>query len=161
MLDEKGEVIYVGKAKDLKKRVSSYFSKTYYKIQKPLSWLNKSIDIDFTITHSENEAFCLNVISLKNIRPRYNILFRDDKSYPYILITNQHTYPRIDIYRGQRKKNGLYFGPYPSSSAVTRNHQFIAKNYFVFALVVIVILMHVHDLVCFIKLVAAQVLVWN
>jgi excinuclease ABC subunit C len=126
MLGKNGEILYVGKAKDLKKRVSSYFSK---RIQDPKtqSLVEQIHRIDITVTHNENEAVLLECNLIKQHQPRYNILLRDDKSYPYILITNQHTYPRIDIYRGQRKKNGLYFGPYPSSLAVRETIQLLQK----------------------------------
>ena len=125
MLDDKGEVIYVGKAKNLKKRVSSYFSGRV-KDPKTLSLVKHIHDIHFTVTSSENEAVLLECNLIKQHRPRYNILLRDDKSYPYIYISN-HAYPRIDIYRGQRKKNGLYFGPYPSSLAVRETISLLQK----------------------------------
>ncbi len=117
MLDEKGKVLYVGKAKDLKKRISSYFSNTI-KDPKTSSLIEQIKDIDFTITHNESEAVLLECNLIKKHQPRYNVLLRDDKSYPYILITHLHAYPRIDIYRGPRKQNALYFGPYPSVIAV-------------------------------------------
>ncbi len=117
MLDEKGEVIYVGKAKDLKKRVSSYFRKNI-RDPKTLLLIKQIKDIHVTIAHSESEAIILECNFIKQFKPRYNILLRDDKSYPYIIITHQHPYPRIDLYRGARKKNALYYGPYPSAQAV-------------------------------------------
>ncbi|EKD70000.1 MAG: hypothetical protein ACD_46C00680G0002 [uncultured bacterium] len=126
MLGKDGEVLYVGKAKDLKKRISSYFS-SRAKDAKTLSLVQQIADIDVTVTNSENEAVLLECNLIKKHRPRYNILLRDDKSYPYILITNQHDYPRIDIYRGQRKKNGLYFGPFPNSTAVRETISLLQK----------------------------------
>lgn len=126
MRDGKGEVIYVGKAKDLKKRISSYFSRQA-KDLKTLSLVEQIKDIDFIVTHNENEAVLLECNLIKKHKPRYNILLRDDKSYPYILITNQHAYPRIDIYRGSRKKNGLYFGPYPNASTVRETISLLQK----------------------------------
>lgn len=126
MLDEHGEVIYVGKAKDLKKRISSYFNKQE-KDLKTRYLVEQIKNIDFIVTHNENEAVLLECNLIKKHRPRYNILLRDDKSYPYILITNQHPYPRIDIYRGSRKKNGLSFGPYPSASAVRETISLLQK----------------------------------
>src|SRR5437868_15085789 len=102
MLGEKGEVLYVGKAKNLKKRISSYFSGKV-KDLKTQSLVEHIKDIEFTVTHNENEAVLLECNLIKKHRPRYNILLRDDKSYPYIVIS-LHPYPGIDIYRGPRKK---------------------------------------------------------
>jgi len=116
MLGENGEVLYVGKAKDLKKRVTSYFS-GLTKNLKTQSLVKQIKDIEVIVTRSENEAVLLECNLIKRYRPRYNVLLRDDKSYPYILITNEHPFPRIDLYRGPKKKNGRYFGPYPSSHA--------------------------------------------
>lgn len=116
MLGEKGEVLYVGKAKDLKKRVASYFTNRAVDT-KTYSLIKHIQDVVVTVTSSESEAVLLECSLIKKHRPRYNVLLRDDKSYPYILISN-HTYPRIDIYRGRTKKNGRYFGPFPSAYAV-------------------------------------------
>jgi excinuclease ABC subunit C len=126
MIGEKGEVIYVGKAKDLKKRVASYFSGRV-KDLKTTSLVKKIKDIEITVTLSENEAVLLECNLIKKHAPRYNVLLRDDKSYPYILITTQHPFPRIDIYRGTRKKLGRYFGPYPSSLAVRETISLLQK----------------------------------
>lgn len=126
MLGEEREVLYVGKAKDLKKRLASYFSNTAkdLKTQILLKYIQ---DIDVTITHSETEAVLLECNLIKQHKPRYNVLLRDDKSYPYILITQQHSYPRIDLYRGPRKKNALYFGPYPSAYSVRQTISLLQK----------------------------------
>jgi excinuclease ABC subunit C len=129
MLGEKGEVLYVGKAKDLKKRVSSYFSGRV-KDPKTLSLVEQIKDIDFTVTSNENEAVLLECNLIKKHRPRYNVLLRDDKSYPYILISH-HKYPRIDIYRGVRKKTNRYFGPYPSASAVREAISLLQKIFLI------------------------------
>ncbi len=115
MLDEKGKVIYVGKAKNLKKRVTSYFSNRMQD-NKTLALVQQVHDIVITVTNTENEAVLLECNLIKSHRPRYNVLLRDDKSYPYILISH-HAYPRLDSYRGQRKKNADYFGPYPGAGA--------------------------------------------
>ncbi|HEX4045664.1 MAG TPA: excinuclease ABC subunit UvrC [Gammaproteobacteria bacterium] len=125
MLDEQGGILYVGKAKNLKKRITSYFSGRV-KDLKTLSLVKYIHDINIIVTHSENEAVLLECNLIKQHRPRYNILLRDDKSYPYIVISH-HGYPRIDLYRGQRKKNGRYFGPYPSSLAVRETISMIQK----------------------------------
>lgn len=129
MLGEKGEVLYVGKAKNLKKRLASYFSNKV-KDPKTLSLVEQIKDIDFTVTHNENQAVLLECNLIKKHKPRYNILLRDDKSYPYIFIS-EHPYPRIDIYRGPRKKNGLYFGPYPDSSAVRETISLLQKIFLI------------------------------
>jgi excinuclease ABC subunit C len=126
MLGENGEVLYVGKAKDLKKRVTSYFS-GLTKNLKTQSLVKQIKDIEVIVTRSENEAVLLECNLIKRYRPRYNVLLRDDKSYPYILITNEHPFPRIDLYRGPKKKNGRYFGPYPSSHAVRETISLLQK----------------------------------
>jgi excinuclease ABC subunit C len=125
MLGEKGEILYVGKAKDLKKRVSSYFNNKN-KDSKTAALLKQTQHIDVTITGNENEAVLLECNLIKKSRPRYNVLLRDDKSYPYILIS-KHLYPRITLYRGSRKKDGLYFGPYPSAFAVRETISVLQK----------------------------------
>lgn len=125
MLGSKGEVIYVGKAKNLKKRLGSYFSRSP-KDPKTVSLIKQVDDIDFTVTHSENEAVLLECNLIKQHKPKYNILLRDDKSYPYIVISD-HPYPRIDLYRGTRKKHGRYFGPYPNSLAVRETISLLQK----------------------------------
>lgn len=125
MLDESGKIIYVGKAKNLKKRVSSYFSGRAQD-RKTAALVQHVKDIVITVTNSENEAVLLECNLIKTHRPRYNVLLRDDKSYPYILLSH-HVYPRIDSYRGQRKKNAMYFGPYPSSLAVRETINLLQK----------------------------------
>lgn len=117
MLDDRRQVLYVGKAKDLKKRLSSYYS-SRTKDLKTLSLIKQIKNIDITVTETENEAVLLECNLIKEYKPRYNILLRDDKSFPYILITHAHPFPKIELYRGPKKKKGLYFGPYPNSYAV-------------------------------------------
>jgi len=126
MLDAEGKVIYVGKAKNLKKRITSYFRRTGQDL-KTQSLVQHIHDIDITVTHTENEAVLLECNLIKQHRPRYNILLRDDKSYPYISITTQHPYPRIELYRGRRKKEGSYFGPYPSALAARETISLLEK----------------------------------
>ncbi len=125
MLDDKGKIIYVGKAKNLKKRVSSYFSGRAQDA-KTIALVKQIHDIVITVTNSDNEAVLLECNLIKTHRPRYNVLLRDDKSYPYISISN-HAFPRIDSYRGQRKKNVRYFGPYPNSLAVRETINLLQK----------------------------------
>ncbi len=126
MLGEKGEVLYIGKARNLKKRLASYFS-TKQKDNKTLALVKHIVDIHVTVTHSENDALLLECNLIKKYKPHYNILFRDDKSYPYILIKNETPYPSIELYRGSKQADGMYFGPYPSATAVRETLHLIQK----------------------------------
>jgi len=125
MLDDSGNIIYVGKAKNLKKRVSSYFSGRAQDL-KTQALVKQIDDIVITVTNTENEAVLLECNLIKTHRPRYNVLLRDDKSFPYISLSH-HVYPRIDSYRGPRKKNAMYFGPYPNSMAVRETINLLQK----------------------------------
>jgi len=116
MLGSDDKILYVGKAKNLKKRVSSYFLKNVS--LKTQSLVQQIASIRVIITHSEAEALILENNLIKEHRPRYNILFRDDKSYPYIYATTHTHFPRMDFYRGSRKLPGKYFGPYFSVNVV-------------------------------------------
>ena len=117
MLDGAGERLYIGKAKDIKKRVASYFRK-HGLSPKTKSMVDKIADIRITVTQTESEALLLENNLIKKYLPRYNVLLRDDKSYPYIYISNDEEFPRIAFYRGARKTNEYYYGPYPSVAAV-------------------------------------------
>ncbi|MES1935800.1 excinuclease ABC subunit UvrC [Salinisphaera hydrothermalis] len=117
MYNAAGEVLYVGKAKNLKKRVSSYFLRASGS-PKTEAMLDQVANIEVTITHTEDDALLLESTLIKKHRPRYNVVLRDDKSYPYLLITGDNDYPRVVYHRGAQKRKGHYFGPFPSSGAV-------------------------------------------
>lgn len=116
MYDASGTVIYVGKAKDLKKRLSSYF-RANLPSKKTEALVSAIASIDVTVTHTETEALLLEHNYIQRYQPRYNVLLRDDKSYPYILLS-AHSHPRVSMYRGVKHAKGEYFGPFPSSSSV-------------------------------------------
>jgi len=117
MLDANGTVIYVGKAGNLKSRLSSYFRGTP-ESAKTRVMVAQVADVEVTVTHTEAEALLLEHTLIKEHRPRYNVLLRDDKSYPYIYLSTQDEYPRLAFHRGSTSGPGRYFGPYPSASAV-------------------------------------------
>lgn len=117
MFDQKGNVLYVGKARNLKKRLSSYFSRTIGD-SKTQTMLDQLTQITVTVTQSDNEALLLESNLIKELKPRYNIVLRDDKSYPFLYLTAHTDFPRLDFHRGARNQPGLYFGPYPSAAAV-------------------------------------------
>lgn len=117
MLDGKGQVLYIGKARNLRKRLLSYFRADGL-APKTRSMMVRVVNVDVTVTHTENEALLLENNLIKSLRPRYNILLRDDKSYPYIFLSETHEFPRLGIHRGAKREKGRYFGPYPSAGAV-------------------------------------------
>mgnify|MGYP001812421779 CR=1 FL=1 len=128
MYNTEGKVLYVGKARNLKKRLQSYFRSTGLSPKTELL-LSKVADIDVTVTHTESEALLLENNLIKECRPRYNVLLRDDKSYPYIYISDKDKYPRIDLHRGARKKPGRYLGPYPNAGAVRETINLLQKTF--------------------------------
>ena len=128
MLDGDGQVLYVGKAKNLKNRVTSYFRSTGL-TAKTAALVKRIISIDVTVTETETEALILEHNLIKQYRPPFNILMRDDKSYPYIFLSDKDRWPRLSFHRGPKKAKGTYFGPFPSVHAVRDSMGFLQKTF--------------------------------
>jgi len=126
MRDESGKTLYVGKARNLRKRVGSYFD-ARPKIDRTMRMIARIAQIEVSLTRTEGEALLLENEWIKSLKPRYNVLLRDDKSYPWIVITTRHVAPRIAFHRGARNKSMAYFGPYPSASSVRESINLIQK----------------------------------
>ena len=130
MLDAKHKVIYVGKARDLRKRVSSYFQRSHMSA-KTVAMMEQVAKVEVTVVNTEAEALVLEYNLIKQHKPRFNVLLRDDKSYPYIYASTDHRFPRLKFHRGARKGKGRYFGPYPSTRAVRQTLNELQKLFMI------------------------------
>jgi len=126
MLGAEREILYVGKAKNLRNRVGSYFRADLLD-PKTVALVRQIADIEVTVTNSDTEALLLEYNLIKKHRPRYNVVLRDDRSFPYLYLTTKHEYPRLSFYRGTRRMPGRFFGPYPSAGAVRETLHQIQK----------------------------------
>ena len=126
MIDAKGEILYVGKAANLRSRLSSYFQK---KLDHPKTraMVSHVADVQTTVTESAAAALILEHNLIKEHRPRYNVVLRDDKSYPYVFVSTKDAYPRLSYQRGARRAKGKYIGPYPSAGAVKKSMRLVQK----------------------------------
>ncbi len=127
-LDAAGKVLYVGKAKNLKNRVSSYF-RSQGQSPKTAALVSKISDVQVTVTAGETEALLLEQNLIKSLKPPYNILLRDDKSYPYIFMTEEAQFPALGMHRGARRKRVSYFGPFPSATSVRQTLNILQKAF--------------------------------
>jgi excinuclease ABC subunit C len=130
MLDAKHKVIYVGKARDLRKRVSSYFQRSHMTV-KTAAMMEQVARVEVTVVNTEAEALVLEYNLIKQHKPRFNVLLRDDKSYPYIYASTDHPFPRLKFHRGARKGKGRYFGPYPGTRAVRQTLNELQKLFMI------------------------------
>lgn len=126
MHGEDDSILYVGKARDLKKRVASYFRSSGLAV-KTSALMKQVANITITVTNTETEALILENNLIKEFLPRYNILLRDDKSYPYLYLSTEQNFPRLDFHRGAKKAKGRYFGPYPSAGSVRETLNLLQK----------------------------------
>jgi len=129
MLNDKGKVIYVGKARNLRKRVGSYFTRGHTD-PKTIAMLKQVANVEVTVTNTEGEALILEYNLIQRHKPRFNVVLKDDKSYPYIHVT-AHPFPRIEFHRGARTGPGRYFGPYPNAGAVRRTINELQKLFLI------------------------------
>ncbi len=119
MLDERGEALYVGKARSLKKRVTSY-TQTSRLPERLRRMVADTVSMEIVTTHTEAEALLLEANLIKRLKPRFNIVLRDDKSYPWLMLTEDHAFPQITKHRGARARKGSYYGPFASAWAVNQ-----------------------------------------
>ena len=127
MLDRRGRVLYVGKARSLNRRVSSYFRAPAQLETKTRAMMSHVVSVEVTATHTETEALLLENSLIKEHRPRYNILWRDDKSYPYIYVSTEQAFPRLAFHRGARNRAGRHFGPFASAGATRETLNLLQK----------------------------------
>ncbi|MGY4511833.1 excinuclease ABC subunit UvrC [Bradyrhizobium sp. USDA 3650] len=120
MLNANADVLYVGKAKNVKKRLSNYARQSAPQPARILRMIAATVTVEIISTHTETEALLLEANLIKQLRPRFNVQLRDDKSFPYILITGDHWAPQILKHRGAQTRPGRYFGPFASAGAVNR-----------------------------------------
>ena len=128
MLGDEGAVLYVGKAKNLRKRVSSYFRKSGL-APKTHALVKRIVNVEVTVTETELEALLLEQNLIKQYKPPFNILLRDDKSYPYIFLSSNDEFPRLSFHRGAKRRKGTYFGPFPGVQAVRESMSFLQKTF--------------------------------
>lgn len=128
MLGEDGAVLYVGKAKNLRKRVGSYFRKSGL-APKTHALVKRIANVEVTVTETELEALLLEQNLIKQYKPPYNILLRDDKSYPYIFLSSNDEFPRLSFHRGAKRRKGQYFGPFPGVQSVRESMSFLQKTF--------------------------------
>lgn len=128
MIGEKGDVLYVGKAKNLKNRVTSY-AKPAGHSNRIMRMITETMAMEFVVTGTETEALLLEANLIKQLKPRYNVILRDDKSFPFILVAEDHEAPQIVKHRGARKRPGAYFGPFASAGAVNRTLNTLQKAF--------------------------------
>ncbi|PID35570.1 MAG: excinuclease ABC subunit C [Rhodobacterales bacterium] len=126
MLNDKGEVLYVGKAKSLKNRVANYARPTGHSAR-IARMIEQTASMMFLTTRTETEALLLEQNLIKQMKPRYNVLLRDDKSFPYIFISSEHDFPKLEKHRGARKRKGRYYGPFASGAAVNQTLNTLQK----------------------------------
>ena len=131
MFDDGGQVLYVGKARNLKKRVASYFRNPEQLAPKTRALMKHTVSVEVTATHTETEALLLENNLIKEHRPRYNILLRDDKSFPYIYLSTEEGFPRLAFHRGPRRGKGRYFGPFAGAGAVRETLNLLQKLFMV------------------------------
>ena len=127
MLNAKTEVLYVGKARNLRARVSNYARPSGHSLRIS-RMIFETTQMMFLTTRTETEALLLEQNLIKQLKPRYNVLLRDDKSFPNILIAKDHPFPQIKKHRGKKTEKGSYFGPFASAGAVTRTVAHRAKR---------------------------------